>query len=564
MKKCDLLSTFPVFALFALVVSLGGCSGDKAKGSTACTSSRDCSRGAVCDSGTCVRGDACDSARECTGDNGGVTCLMDERLCSAKECADRLDDGSILMCSDGRVCVESGAHIGTCIDGEPRCANDSECEGLAGARCCGGNCRADCPAGGDGSLDQGLVTTDLGSSDASMPSDGPAVEPDGPPGAGAVCSTCRRAEECAALGALGECVAVGEENVCTRACDPAADDCPAGTPCHPAVRLCLPVSLRCGCLATGCDAGKVCDPQTTVCTAPRAHCGACLRDLDCAEGLTCGELAGGRFCFAPCGGGCADGLVCENAQCQPETGQCDACGGRCVGATPVCNPGLSGAAGMCGVCGPGVPCANAAQRCNPQFQCVDAGPNPGGECETDLDCAQPQAFCVNRTCVACLETRHCPARNRCDQATFSCLEDPCGGVECQIGSVCDAVSGRCEGGCRLAADCGEVEGILCNAETGQCYYGDGSCDIGGGTGVCGPGSACEPGPLTVFTMKGVCTCSHSVLPDEANPFGAPCVAGDQLACQPGTYCSYFVLGGMAPPPMGSCGADLFGACGFVP
>jgi hypothetical protein len=105
------------------------------------------------------------------------------------------------------------------------------------------------------------------------------------------------------------------------------------------------------------------------------------------------------------------------------------------------------------------------------------------------------------------------------------------------------------------AACGDEATLACNEETAQCFYTDGSCDIGGGgAGVCLPGSPCDPNVFTMFTMKGACRC----LKDLTNPF-----APDIIPCQPGTVCVQFALPGQPVPEYGTCGQDLFGGA-FMP
>ena len=67
----------------------------------------------------------------------------------------------------------------------------------------------------------------------------------------------------------------------------------------------------------------------------------------------------------------------------------------------------------------------------------------------------------------------------------------------------------------------------CNAETGQCYYLDGTCDPGpGGQGVCAPGGTCTVNPLT---MSPGCACQKV----DPNDF----LSNETIiGCQPGFVC----------------------------
>ena len=521
------------------------CAEDKASGSGSCSEDSDCERGTVCSESVC-KAIACRTLNDCPG--SGRTCVSGLQTCGPKECAHQVD-GVVLECAAGSVCVDNGPNAGSCVSGSVRCESNDECTGLgADYTCCAGTCDRGCilvpDAGTLPVADAGVPVADVGPTTDGAPSPDEGVVP----GEVRACSPCQVDGDCAALGAESVCTPVGNEGAfCTPAC--AVDmDCPNGFRCVPNLNVCLPAGFRCGCFATGCENGEVCDPSTAACVAPRGHCGACSTDADCAAGLTCGDLSGGKFCFAACGAGCPAGLECQDAQCKPPGGLCDACGGTCGAATPICNPGQNGQPGTCGECGQGSPCAGANERCSAEFRCVE-GP-VGGMCATDLDCAGDLQFCVNSTCVQCLQTSDCPARSACNQATFTCEDDPCGGVECQVGSMCDAATGRCAPGCQQDADCGDVQTFGCNEQTGQCYYMDGSCDLGGGDGVCIPGSVCDSNAFTVFTMKGSCRCQKE---DPANPFSA-----DLIPCQPGTACSQFALPGQPVPEFGACGIDIFG------
>ena len=140
-------------------------------------------------------------------------------------------------------------------------------------------------------------------------------------------------------------------------------------------------------------------------------------------------------------------------------------------------------------------------------------------------------FCVDAECRACLQDTDCPPRFGCDD-NFTCVSSPCAGVDCQMGTSCDPASGLCvkpDGsiGCSSPADCA-LPDMGCNQQTGQCFYGDGTCDPGGGgQGVCMPGAICQNDPIRSFitTQMPVFTCGCNIdLPASS-------------VCHPGQICA---------------------------
>lgn len=481
---------FIALALLAL-----GCD-DEEKEGAGCGSDTDCARGQICEEGACTL-IACEGLGNCPG--SGRTCLFDLRQCSAKECADRLN-GVDLMCPPERsLCIDEGSFRKSCVAAGAACEGNAEC--APGLTCCGGTCNATCPDMGMLPIDDmNVPTPDQGVVDMGPPA------PDAGPGpTGQLCSPCTGDGDCAPLGPGAVCQPLGQDGAfCASACENSGD-CPAGYSCVDGLSRCLPIELRCvACLQTPCAAGQVCDTQTGACVDPQGVCGGCTGADGCRAGLTCAPLGGRQFCFEPCdNGACADDtLACVEGLCKPAGGRCDACGGRCQGDTPYCIE----AEARCGDCGPGTPCP-AGLSCDPDnFACVERD-----GCLGDIDCqGQPGTpVCFNGRCVACLQQSDCPARNTCNQ-NQECVSAPCAGVACQRGSMCEEATGRCSPGCGADADCVDNSGLGramgCNLESGQCFYANGSCDLGEPDGVCAPGSAC--GPNFLDPTQGVCACEY--------------------------------------------------------
>ncbi|MCA9545269.1 MAG: hypothetical protein KC613_12785, partial [Myxococcales bacterium] len=355
----------------------------------------------------------------------------------------------------------------------------------------------------------------------------------------ALCSPCANDGDCAALGAGARCTAIGGARAfCTSACTQGGGECPLGFQCVQGFDQCLPVSFECtGCLVDACPAGETCDVFTGDCRAPQGVCGTCTDAAGCQAGLSCADFAGARFCFQPAAGGCAAGYVAQGDVCVPEGGQCDPCGGICSGATPFCDANT----GQCRQCGPGVPCM-APLTCDlDTLNCTDSGPG----CVSDIDCVDPnRTVCFNGECIQCFDDSQCPPRNACN-ANFQCEASPCAGVACQRPAMCNANTGACEPGCQTNQDCVLPDEMGCNAQTGQCYFTDGSCSLAGQDGVCAPGGQCLPGLATLGNPeRGNCTCLKQ---DPANP-----LSPDLIACQPGLTCLQGGLPGFPPPETGTC------------
>lgn len=526
-----MVRNFIGLGLMLLIGTLAAGCDDEDTGGNGCARDSDCARGQVCESGACSI-IPCARLGDCPG--SGRTCLFDLQTCSPKECADVLEGVDLTCPADRPLCMEGGAFPKTCLAQVP-CTDNATCGGLEGDgwACCGGVCDQNCadmlvPP----DPDMGVVDMSVAPDGDVTPDGGP--QPDmGPPAELGLCSSCQNSDECAAsLGEGARCTALGADGAfCASACE-GPDDCPVGYRCEAnGLNLCLPEGLRCvECLRTPCDDGQVCDTRTGECVAPKGPCGPCNDDTGCQDGLRCAEVENGSFCLSPCPDQmcAAEGFACQDGTCQPESGRCDPCGGQCDGATPYCIE----FSGECGQCGPGVPCTDGLNCDLANNTCVESE-----GCLADVDCQTAEApVCFNGACVACLQDTDCPPRNACN-AQQQCVPDPCRGVECQRGSECNAATGRCDPGCQAAADCVDPATMDCNVETGQCYFTNGTCDIGGGDAVCAPGSTCTPG---LDPNVGVCDCA---LQDPMDP-----MSPQRIMCHTGQMCTQFL-----PDLPGCCG-----------
>jgi hypothetical protein len=483
--------------------------------SSGCKTDDDCVRGSVCESGSCQT-ISCNGLIECSGE--GRTCLADLKSCSVKECNDIVRDVQ-RSCSDpSLVCSTDPFFKYTCVNPATlSCQSDAEC---AGQKCCLGSCQPTCSI----PTQDMMVSTDM----MSVVADMNIADMNSMPSSAGLCSPCNSDAQCSAtLGAGAKCTAVGSSGgrYCTSACS-APTDCPSNYTCLANVNQCLPAGFQCvACLTTPCPNGTVCNTSTGSCDMPKSLCGSCNDNAGCADGLVCGQVGNAKKCLDSCANGapCANGSTCANGACVPDSGRCDACLGSCNGATPFCIE----ATGQCGACGPGTPCPNG-ETCNNQTYTCSA--NTGG-CVVDADCAGSAngKVCVSGQCVACIQDIDCGPRFKCNTQTFSCEADPCGGVQCQMGSMCNPSVGKCVPGCTTNMDCANPDSMSCNAETGQCYNNDASCDFGA-TSVCAPGGTCNPNALAMFdpTLPGSCSCAKENPMDIASP--------DRIPCHPGQTC----------------------------
>lgn len=500
------------FSLLFVFLSFSSACDDETQG-IRCSNDDGCMRGQICESAQCVTVSCLENP--CPGT--GRTCLNDLQVCSVKECGDIIND-IVRECTPEQKCLNEGPYRYSCVsENSGNCISQNDCLGnVDGESCCDGVCRASCEP-----VTSGMTGAMMAGDMAGMMSGMMSGTMGGMTGSPAhLCSPCRANAECSILGEGATCTAIGEGSFCTQACD-ASRPCPGGYHCVEILGQCIPNGFRCAeCLQEPCVEG-FCDITTDECVPPQARCANCTEDAACANGRLCRQINGQSRCVDGCDGGCPTGTSCQDGACIPDDQSvCDACAGACTAEHPFCIAEEE----RCAACGETSPCADGFNCDLATHTCVTA---QSGSCISDTDC--PMGVCVTGECRQCLQDSDCPARNRCNSNTFSCVYEPCAGVECQRGSTCDQASGRCTPGCTSAVDCALPDTMDCNPQTGQCFYKDGTCDFGG-DGVCAPGGQCVPSPLALLDPSAPpsCTCAKLNPADPLSP--------DRISCQPGTVC----------------------------
>jgi len=260
-----------------------------------------------------------------------------------------------------------------------------------------------------------------------------------PAGSCNICKPCTSNTDC---GAAGFCAGVdATTSVCSQMCP--SGTCPGNSACFgvqadgQTYNICLnldadtaglcPASYVCndgtttptGCpgLGTSCaNNGASCNPANDVCLSDGGDgfCScSCTLDSHCGTGNTCVDLqGGGKACVvgvvSPC-----DGVTCPAGQsCDPNNGQCIT---------------LTGCPGL------GSSCANNGANCSPANDvCLTdaSGQNPicSCGCTTNADCGLGVCVPVG------------------DGSQSACIPNPCDGVSCPNGQLCDIYTGNCLGG----------------------------------------------------------------------------------------------------------------------
>ncbi len=239
------------------------------------------------------------------------------------ETGDTRDDTSGGACTSDEDCAPDPAQpcrVGTCDPSSATCTYataagtcfiDETCY-QAGQERPGDRCQVCDPA----STDSAFVKVPCGEGLVCDPGSGRCVP------SGEVGSPCERAEDCAS----GLCVGSPDGRVCSRACDPAEDDCEAPWACTP---------------YGGPDQYACLHPETNLCRP-------CEQDADCGQevpeavGATarCVTLAAplGSFCGTACQGpgDCPEGYACEEVTIADGSGGPPVQSRQCVPQTHVC------------------------------------------------------------------------------------------------------------------------------------------------------------------------------------------------------------------------------------
>ena len=264
----------------------------------------------------------------------------------------------------------------------------------------------------------------------------------------------------------------------------------------------------------------------------------------CSTGKKCVKYSGSCFCAQKCGGGeipCPGGTVCkdvsESSTGDPLKGYCvpsiDPCGGGCSDKTvpedaakPICAPAGTDPAGcndtpVC-VCRDQYGCQNPCSgiTCSGGKVCSDFGPK-AGTCVEDscwfTGCTGCNKVCNLGSCVdSPCKANTCPAGKECkptdNYTKYECVGS-CVGVTCTGTKLC--VDGACVDGC--ATPC--TSGTVCDLATKKCVAN--KCVADGGAVKCGNGGCCDP----VTGDCGNCPCEGIVCPTGQKCDNGQCIAG---------------------------------------
>lgn len=205
----------------------------------------------------------------------------------------------------------------------------------------------------------------------------------------------------------------------------------------------------------GCDNDNPCvNVSCNACSGSACPAGFPARceasDLDtasCSDGDICtqGDTCKGGACFAGAAKVCDDGIACSEANCSPETGEC-----QFTATNSLCDDGVECTEDICslelGGCsvnlGDACSCTTAQECPDDLNPCTSTG-CVAGNCVTqyngdDVVCELSGADCVNGA--------KCNGEGACAADTFKPVGTPCDdGSLCTTNDTCSGVGGVCQG-----------------------------------------------------------------------------------------------------------------------
>jgi hypothetical protein len=274
-------------------------------------------------------------------------------------------------------------------------------------------------------------------------------------------------------------------------CDAQVDESPPGSPLPGEEEPCVAPGFepfmdvgecefgQTACVAGGLDCLGYQGPSPEICDGLDNDCDGNADDLATCPAPTDACHAG--TCVQPCGAGefpCGGGFICEHLDDVPVPGNyCvpDPCNGVTCAADEVCDPATRMCRNLCdgvtcqtgeqcqlGVC---VDCFDVPTLCMAGELCVRDGQGVG-QCQ-DNPC-DPNPCQVDETCVegVCMGGcgAGCPDGEVC--VGGACVSDPCDGVTCRTGEVCDPATGDCVNQMCSGVQC--RPGEVCVETTGSC------------------------------------------------------------------------------------------------
>lgn len=359
--------------------------------------------------------------------------------------------------------------------GDCGCVTSADC---AGTDVCEGGVCVDAPCTSDGDCDEGLEC-DLGSGDCFVP---PCRSDDDCAGAQVcdagvctidadcpVCLPCETIADCG--GGEWQCASRGDAGFCTRVCTSGAD-CPGNSECFGIEGESFAI-----CLNEDAASVAVCH-EDYVCTEAPDLCDG----VSCGSGEACDPSTGA---CVPVGGedGC---IICDECE---SSGDCP--GGDCFdfgGATPVCASACSTIAD----CPPGTDCVPFSGPSGTETLCVNADVATAGVCPGGFVCEdEPGNPCDGVSC---------PPGEVCDPSTGACVDDGPPDSDTGVPDVGGPDVGE--------ADVSEVPGdcAICHACTSDSQCGEATCLTIGAAGTyctidCASDSSVCPGNTECFDVN---------------------------------------------------------------